>query len=123
MGDLFPDKPNHRPIPDHQHIDGKDAIISISVIAAAAWSCPKLEERHDHAPEQQHAGLQYPVIAVAGSSGGSSEPVPPPMPFVNTDNSAVIAHHWARRNAQTMNAIRASQLMMNNAALFPLRST
>jgi hypothetical protein len=82
-----------------------------------------LEHHHDHAPEQQHAQSQYPVIDVAGSSGGGSAPAPP-MPFVNnTDNSALIAHNWARLNAQRMNAIHAANQMMNNAALFPLRST
>jgi hypothetical protein len=76
MSDLNPDRPNHQPIPDHQHIDGKDAIVSITVVAAAAWSCPIFEEREKHGPHQEQAQILLPQLDVITSSGSTSADAP-----------------------------------------------
>ena len=96
-------------------------VVQIAACRFGRWSCPKLEEHHDHAPHQEQAEAPHPELPKAGSTGGgSSEPVPP-MPFVNsTDNSAQLAHQHARRMAQArvaqMNYTTSPALLLGSSS-------
>jgi len=109
MSDLFPDRPNHRPI-QRVTISAKEATVGACLGSAILWACPKLEHHHDHAAHESHAEVPHEMDIAVSTGGGTSEVFPVGG---NTLDAAMVAIRagYARRNAQTRAAIVASQLL------------
>src|SRR5690349_13763639 len=79
MGNLLdpPEYPNHKPIPDHQHVEPQAVVAgSLALSISAIIVMPALHEHggsHDHVPHREYVEVQSPQGFLASGWSSSSD--------------------------------------------------